>query len=561
MRARLLEAGTLALLVEPGAPRAGDPTDAAADAAALAAVAERLRAVPGVVEVVPGAETLLVRVAAGPVPRAAVRAALEGAPAGTARARTAPAGTTRAGTTADLARAPRTVVVPVRYDGEDLAEVARILGTEPAEVVRRHTAATHRVAFTGFAPGFAYLAGARGLEVPRRATPRTRIPAGAVGLAGPYSGVYPRASPGGWQLVGTTDVPMWDLERDPPALLLPGDEVRFVDAATLPDPAGRSAADLARDAWSGVPREATVRPWRRAGSSGLELVASTAPAAVEDLGRPGLAHLGVTASGALDPPALRAANRAVGNGPSFACLELTGSATLRAVGRSTVAVAGAVTRAAVVLEEGDEITLDAPAHGQHSYVAVRGGIDVPQVLGSASTDLLSGLGPAPVRPGEIVPVRDVPDDVLGPLRRGAPPRGPRDGPHGPGAGPEDPDVVVVDVVLGPRDDWFDDESLARLLAQEWTVTPRLDRVGARLEGPHALVRREERAAAELPSEGVALGALQVPPDGQPVLLLADHPVTGGYPVVAVVAAADVPRAAQVPPGGRLRFRRVEQPSA
>jgi KipI family sensor histidine kinase inhibitor len=129
-------------------------------------------------------------------------------------------------------RIDKRIEIPVRYDGEDLAEVAALLGIAPEEVVRRHTGSDYTVAFTGFAPGFAYLSGGdASLNVPRRKVPRTRIPAGAVGLAGSFSGVYPQASPGGWQIIGITDAPMWDLSRETPALLQPGDTVRFVDVS------------------------------------------------------------------------------------------------------------------------------------------------------------------------------------------------------------------------------------------------------------------------------------------------------------------------------------------
>jgi KipI family sensor histidine kinase inhibitor len=122
------------------------------------------------------------------------------------------------------------VEVPVTYDGEDLADVATALGCDVAEVVRRHTAEQWTVAFCGFAPGFGYLSGASGAwDVPRRPSPRTRVPAGSVALAGEFSGVYPRESPGGWQLIGRTELAVFDLQRDPPALLLPGTPVRFVD--------------------------------------------------------------------------------------------------------------------------------------------------------------------------------------------------------------------------------------------------------------------------------------------------------------------------------------------
>lgn len=124
---------------------------------------------------------------------------------------------------------PADVTIDVVYDGEDLAEVTRLTGLSTDEIVAAHTAAPLRVGFGGFAPGFAYLVGGdTRLQVPRRAEPRTRVPVGSVGLAGEFSGVYPRESPGGWQLIGRTDAVLWDVDRDPPALLTPGATVQFL---------------------------------------------------------------------------------------------------------------------------------------------------------------------------------------------------------------------------------------------------------------------------------------------------------------------------------------------
>ena len=166
---------------------------------------------PGVVDVVPGASTVLVT-ADGPERTGTLRTALE-------RLTPAPEDDRRDGTT---------VEVPVIYDGPDLDEIARLTGLTAAEVVNAHTGTAWQVAFGGFAPGFAYLIGGDPrLKVPRRDEARTKVPAGAVGLAGEFSGIYPRQSPGGWQLLGHTDLPMWDADRDPPALLQPGTLVRF----------------------------------------------------------------------------------------------------------------------------------------------------------------------------------------------------------------------------------------------------------------------------------------------------------------------------------------------
>ena len=180
---------------------------------------------------------------------------------------------------------------------------------------------------------------------------------------------------------------------------------------------------------------------------------------------------------------------------------------------------------------GQELRVGAPSSGLRSYLAVAGGIDVPTVLGSRSTDTLSGLGPAKLTPGQVL--------ALGPL-----PPAPR--PTRPSSPVDDGPLIVVP---GPRDDWFQPSACETLCRATWTVTPDTNRVGARLTGP-ALERSIIR---ELPSEAMVAGALQVPPNGQPILFLADHPVTGGYPVIAVVTQSDVCRAAQLRPGATVTF--------
>ena len=200
---RLLPAGDCALLVE------------LADLPAVLALLDRLREspLPGVAELIPGARTLLLRWQPGQARRADLASALQ-------------ALELEAGAAAPASG--REIEIPVRYDGADLAEVAALTGLPVPEVIRRHTATPQVVAFTGFAPGFAYLTGGDpSLQVPRRQSPRPRIPPGSVAIAGPFSGIYPRESPGGWQILGTTPLAMWDLDRARPALLQPGDRVRF----------------------------------------------------------------------------------------------------------------------------------------------------------------------------------------------------------------------------------------------------------------------------------------------------------------------------------------------
>ncbi|WP_354424037.1 urea amidolyase family protein [Variovorax atrisoli] len=450
---------------------------------------------------------------------------------------------------ASEARSERRIEIPVRYDGEDLAEVAGLLGITPDEVVRRHTGSDYTVAFTGFAPGFAYLSGGdSSLNVPRRKVPRTRIPAGAVGLAGSFSGVYPQASPGGWQILGITDAPMWDLSRETPALLQPGDAVRFVDVTGQPRTELEAAA---------APAQPTVS---KSGCA-FEIRAAGLQALLEDGGRHGQAKQGVSASGAMDRRSLQAANRLVGNASDTACIEVAyGGFQLACRGDAVVAVTGAegpvtLTRAdgaqwplpryqPVALAEGDVLALGEPTAGIRSYIAVRGGFDIAPVLGSLSTDTLARVGPAAIAVGDVLPVRAVSAGAL----VGEPEAPPTDL-------PTVREEVVLDIVLGPRTDWFTPDAVELLCGQAWTVTPQSNRVGIRLAGEEALARANH---AELPSEGTARGSIQVPASGQPVLFLADHPLTGGYPVIASVATHHLDRAGQIPVNARVRFRPMAQ---
>ncbi|MEJ5943824.1 biotin-dependent carboxyltransferase family protein [Pseudokineococcus basanitobsidens] len=274
----------------------------------------------------------------------------------------------------------------------------------------------------------------------------------------------------------------------------------------------------------------------------LTVVAPGALTTVQDAGRTGLAALGVGRSGACDRASYALANRLVGNDAGAAALEVTlGGLVLRAERDVVVALTGArcpgSPHAAVSrLRAGEELRLVAPEAGLRTYLAVRGGLDVPPVLASRSTDVLAGLGPAALSAGDSLGV--------GP----APARFP-DVDVAPVPDPAGGDVVVR-VVPGPRRDWFAETGWEALTSGSYAVTSESNRVGIRLEGP-----APERARdGELPSEGMVRGALQVPPSGAPVLFLADHPVTGGYPVIGCVVDADVDRCAQLRPGQRLLLR-------
>jgi len=481
---------------------------------------------------------------------------------------------------ADAGEDARTVEVDVVYDGEDLAAVAELTGMSAEAVVAAHADTLWVGAFGGFAPGFTYCTAAdpeaAPFDVPRRESPRTAVPAGSVAVAGTFSAVYPRSSPGGWRLLGRTDAVLWDLDRERPALIRPGDRVRYrpvralasVSDASLPDDG--APASPSEPAAAGSPgeqtrsSEATTDAGEAAGRPGLTVVDPGMQSLLQDLGRAGHGDLGVAFSGAADKDAARQANRLVGNAPGEAVVEtLLGGLSLTARGLQVLALTGAEARSEVTdaagtvlrrpvprtpfaLRDGETLTVQEPAAGLRTYVALRGGIEACVDLGSRSTDVMSGIGPAPLTAGDELVRREDPGhglvgDAEAPLRRT-----PRAG-----------DTAVLRITLGPRDDWFDQATVDLLTGQEWEVTGESNRIGVRLAAPEdgrALTRVKE---GELASEGVVSGALQVPPSGLPVLFLADHPVTGGYPVIAVVVREDLGAAAQLPPGARVRLIPVD----
>ncbi|MGQ4513463.1 5-oxoprolinase/urea amidolyase family protein [Streptomyces sp. DW26H14] len=281
-------------------------------------------------------------------------------------------------------------------------------------------------------------------------------------------------------------------------------------------------------------------------AGGLTVVRAGALTTVQDLGRPGHAHLGVPHAGALDAPAARLANRTVGNDDRAAVLETTVTGCALRPGRPvTAAVAGApgpvlvdgrpvAWGAPVLVPAGSLLDVRPAAAGVRAYVAFGGGLAVDPVLGSRSADLLSGIGPAPLRDGDVLPL-------------GAP--------SGPGVPvdampwPAPPAELVLRVRLGPRADWFTEAGLRTLATGAFRVSSASNRIGLRTEGPSL----ERARDGELASEGMVTGAVQVPPDGRPVVFLADHPTTGGYPVIAVVRAADLAAAAQAVPGTPVTF--------
>lgn len=450
----------------------------------------------------------------------------------------------------------RDIEIEVVYDGEDLDELAETLGMSREALVSWHSGQTWFGAFGGFAPGFTYCTPEEEAKsVPRRSSPRTAVPEKSVAVAGGFSGVYPRVSPGGWQLIGRTPQLMWSLEREHPALVAPGDAVRYVP--TSPEKLNLSGqtesnADAAETSpVAGVPALRVEHP-------GMQML-------LQDLGRIGHSDLGVSRAGVADEAAARQANRLVGNPEGTAVLEiLNGGAELTAEHTVILAVTGAevpltvtaedssrrspAMRAPFALMGGESLRIGVPSAGLRAVMALRGGIVAKPDLGSLSSDTMSGLGPAAFQPGDTVNSAELACLSVGHPESTTLPEPAADG------------GIPLRFTYGPRQDWFAESEQRRLADQPWRVTNQADRVGVRLEPHphHAGSRPLERSRNdELSSEGVPRGSLQMPPEGQPVLFLNDHPVTGGYPVIGVVIPQDLSAAAQLRPGDTVHLRAVD----
>ena len=436
------------------------------------------------------------------------------------------------------------VVLPTIYGGEygpDLETVAAHAGLETEEVIHIHSNGDYRVYMLGFTPGFPYLGGLDPrLTTPRLNTPRTRIPAGSVGIAGGQTGVYPIASPGGWQLIGRTPQVLFDPERNPPALVQPGDRIRFQAiesqrylhlAEELEMPAAQTTDNL------GEPLCTVER-------AGLLTT-------IQDLGRWGYQHLGVPTAGAMDRHALRLANWLVGNEENEAGLEITLDGPHLVFQRDTcLAVTGGDLGpelngqampmwTAVPVHAGSELKFCGRRNGCRAYLAVSGGFAVPLVMGSASTYLpgrMGGYGGRALKAGDrlsaypavpSLPGYSAPAALCAYVTDGKP----------------------LSLVIGPQEDRFTSEALATLESAEYSLTPETDRMGSRLSGPILA----HRNGADIISDGIPPGAVQVPGHGMPIIMTTDRQTTGGYPKIGVVTQSGLERLAQKLPGESVRF--------
>ncbi len=387
------------------------------------------------------------------------------------------------------------------YDGGDREAVAETLGVTVGELVDRHASVDWEVEMLGFLPGFAYLSGESGVAcVPRRPAPRPRVPAGAIAVAAGFSGVYPVSSPGGWSLLGRTDGRLLDPSMGP--LLRVGDHVRFVPVDALePAPLDELAYDR----------------------GALRVLRAPALATVQDGGRLGRLSEGIPPSGPLDPATHARANAAVGNALGEACVEVPwGTLEVEAERPIILSVDGA---APLELASGERLV--ATGLGV-AYVAVRGGIDTPVVLGARSVHVAARLGGRPLRRGDRLPIGD---------RHGAQTWA-----------PGDEDEGALAVIPGPHLDLLPTGTFDQLSTSTYRVSRRSDRTGTRLLGGGL-----RGVSLELLPAPLVRGAVQLTPDGTLVVMGPDHPTTGGYPIVAVLTRAAQSHLARLAPDALVRF--------
>lgn len=463
----------------------------------------------GVIDIIPSYTTLYIayddrKLSAGALQRWLAAAEAEGAPEG------------------------RRVTIPVRYGGADLEAVAARCQLSAGEVIARHSAPEYHVYALGFTPGFPFMGELDPvLALPRRQHPRPSVPPHSVAIAGRQTGIYPLASPGGWHLIGEAGVAVYDPQRDPPFWLAPGDRVRFVPHDALPPPAP-AALELLPEA----PRHAL-----------FEVLEAGLCDLVVDGGRRLAGRFGLAQSGPVDRAAAELANRLLGNPPAAPLLEITlRGPALRALRDGVVAFAGWGVMpqlagapqppfSSFVVRAGQTLRFVPQGRGCRGYLALPGGIESRRFWGSAAVDLRGKIG-RPLRAG----------DRLG---SAAPPA------HYPRAGRSFTPYrrfgreVVLELEAGPQ---ADAEALEALCCQRFIVR-RADRMGIRLGGA-------EVPGGEVISEATPLGALQVTPAGEPIILLNDRGTLGGYRKPALLTARGLATAAQLRPGDQVRFTRA-----
>ena len=446
------------------------------------------------------------------------------------------------------------VEVPVAYggiNGPDLEELAKVHGLTAEEVIKRHSGKDYLVYMLGFTPGFAFCGAVDDdIATPRLESPRLKVPAGSIGIAGKQTGLYAISSPGGWQLIGRSTMRFYDPEKEPPVPVKAGDYVRFVPISAEEFEKHRAEVEAADD-------PPDYSSWAPDGTAAFKVTVPGLLSSIQDRGRSGYQEFGISGSGAMDELAFRLANRIVGNEDNAPALEITMAGPVLETEKELLA---AVTGAdlslsvngvpadmykALKLKKGDVLAFGAPKKGMRAYIAVNGGFSIPQVMGSASTGLNGKIGGYKGRRLAKGDVLNSPEGAIPASYEGC------------SADPDDFTLGAVPgefrVIMGPEDDHFSEKGIETFFSSEYKLTDKCDRMGARLDGP--AVEHNEKGPG-IVSDGISMGAVQIPGDGTPMILLKDRGTVGGYTKIGTLCTVDAFRFAQCRPGDTVRFRRI-----
>jgi antagonist of KipI len=452
----------------------------------------------------------------------------------------------------------RTIRVPVCYGGEfgpDLDFVAGFNGISAEDVVKIHCASEYPVYMLGFLPGFPYLGDVQeSISAPRLENPRLTVAAGSVGIAGKQSGIYPLESPGGWRIIGRTPLRLFDPGSSRPFLMAAGDTVKF-------EPISESEFHALKVEIESGLDSIEVISGNIEDSAVMTVVKPGLMTTVQDEGRFGFREYGMPVSGAMDRYACTVANILAGNGPLSAVLEMTLTGGVFRFERDAyVSVCGADMQgmlngvairnwSAFPVTAGSELSFGPAVSGCRSYLAVRGGIAVPLVMGSRSTCLRAGTGGfrgRALKTGDVLCFGEVENMIK--KARVLPRR----------FVPRHSESILLRVLPGPQEDHFTEQGISVFYSSEYRVSPRNDRMGYLLEGP-AVIRHCK--GADIVSDALCPGAVQVPGNGLPIIMTADHQTTGGYAKIGAVIGADLGGLAQARQGNRIRFVRCTDEEA
>ncbi len=463
--------------------------------------------------------------------------------------------------------------VPVCYDSEfapDMETVCENAHLSKEQVIKIHSSTKYLIYMLGFLPGFVYLGGMdKSIETPRLQSPRLKIDAGSVGIAGSQTGIYPLESPGGWQLIGRTPVKLFDFARKNPVLFKSGDYIKF---KPISHEQYKDLVEKLSVSTTSVSNKITVE-----NNNFITVVNSGAQTSIQDQGRYGYQKDGFSPSGVMDFISYKLANAIAGNEKDYAVLETTMLGPKIFFGQDTFfAITGGDQQprlndqqiplyTQVFASAGSTLTLGFTVTGLRSYIAFKGGLDVPLILGSRSTSIKYSLGGFEGRclsNNDKIPIGEnssfnnytlpisVPSELL---TAGNPIYSDSKTSNAAKRHLKDlSGVQVLRVILGPQDDYFSRKSISVFTSSEYTVSGESDRMGLRLTGPFIKTLN----GSDIISDGIAYGSIQVTSSGQPIIMAADRQTTGGYAKIGTVITADLPLLGQLKPGTKLQFKKV-----